>query len=138
MLNNKARSFVVIMIVIALAALILRIAIVQFINFNIIQNEANAQETLKLIATAIENYAKDHQGAFPTSLEALTQVKPAYIEKEYLSLSYEKGYNFNCLRLETSGYTCSASPMRCNLSGKKIYTVTTGQVLTVEECGKKE
>jgi len=136
--NNKARSFVVIMIVIAIVALVLRIAIVQFINFNIVQNQSNALETLRLIATAIENYAKDHQGVFPTSLEELTQVKPAYIEKEYLSLSYEKGYNFNCLRLETSGYTCSASPVRCNLSGKKIYTITTGQTLTVEECGKKE
>jgi len=109
--NNKARSFVVIMIVIALAALILRIAIVQFINFTVIQNEANAQETLKLIATAIENYAKDHHGVFPTSLEALIQVKPAYIEKEYLSLSYEKGYNFNCLRLETS--VIPVPPARC-------------------------
>ena len=136
--NKRARSFVVIMIVVSLAALILRIAIVQFVNFNIIQNEASAQGTLKLITTAVENYAKDHLGVFPISLEALTQSSPAYIEKEYISLSYEKGYNFNCLRLEASGYTCSASPSRCNLSGKKIYTITTGQVMTSEECGKKE
>jgi hypothetical protein len=42
------------------------------------------------------------------------------------------------LRLEASGYTCSASPSRCNLSGKKTFTITTGQVLSAEECGKKE
>ena len=136
--NTRAKSFVVIMIVISLAALILRIAIVQFINFSIIQNEASAQGTLKLITAAIENYAKDHLGVFPTSLEALTQTSPAYIEKEYISLAYQKGYNFNCLRLETSGYTCSASPSRCKISGKKNFIITTGQVITAEECGKKE
>jgi len=136
--NTRARSFVVIMIVVSLVALILRIAIVQFVNFSIIQNEASAQGTLKLITTAIENYAKDHLGVFPISLEALTQSSPAYIEKEYISLAYQKGYNFNCLRLEASGYACSASPSRCNLSGKKIYAITTGQVMTAEECGKKE
>ncbi len=136
--NRKAKSFVVIMIVISLAALILRIAIVQFVNFNITQNEASALETLKLLSTAIENYAKDHQGIFPASLEALIQSSPPYIEKEYISLSYEKGYNFNCLRLESSGYTCSASPSHCKISGKKTFTITTGQVLSAEECGKKE
>jgi type II secretory pathway pseudopilin PulG len=136
--NVRARSFVVIMIVISLVALILRVAIVQFVNFNITQNEAAALETLKLLSTAIENYAKDHMGVFPTSLEALVQSSPAYIEKEYISLSYEKGYNFNCLRLESSGYTCSASPSRCKITGKKAFTITTGQVLSSEECGKKE
>jgi len=129
---------VVIMIVIALTALILRFAVVQYINLTIAQNEANAQETLKLLSTAIENYGKDHLGVFPTSLESLVQAKPAYIEKEYVSLAYEKGYNFNCIRLETSGYTCSASPVRCNLTGKNSYTITTGQALTCEECAKKE
>ena len=136
--NTRARSFVVIMIVVSLAALILRIAIVQFVNFSIIQNEASAQGTLKLITTAIENYAKDHLGVFPISLEALTQSSPAYIEKEYISLAYQKGYNFNCLRLEASGYTCSASPVRCNLSGRKNYIITTGQVMAAEDCGQKE
>jgi len=136
--SRKARSFVIIMIVISLTALILRIAIVKFADFTIIQNEATALETLKLLTTAIENYAKDHLGVFPTSLEALVLSSPAYIEKEYISLSYEKGYNFNCLRLESSGYTCSASPSRCKISGKKTFTMTTGQVLTAEECGRKE
>jgi type II secretory pathway pseudopilin PulG len=136
--NLRARSFVVIMIVISLAALILRFAIIQFVSFNITQNEASALETLKLLSTAIENYAKDHLGVFPTSLEALSQSSPPYIEKEYISLSYEKGYNFNCLRLETSGYTCSASPVRCNLSGRKNYIITTGQVMASEDCSKKE
>jgi type II secretory pathway pseudopilin PulG len=138
MLNNKASSLVAIMIVISLVALILRITIVQFINFNITQNEASAQETLKLLSTAIENYAKDHLGVFPVSLEALTQAKPAYIEKEYVDLSPAKGYNFNCQRLELSGYACSASPQRCNLSGKKSFNIATGQVMATEECGKKE
>ncbi len=127
-----------IMIVIAMAALVLRIAIVQFFNIRISQNEAGAVETLKLISTAIENYAKDHSGVFPVSLAALVESSPAYIGKEYASLAEEKGYNFNCLRLETSGYTCSASPSRCNYSGRKNFIITTGQAMTAEVCANKE
>ncbi len=138
MLNKKARSFVAIMITIALIALFLRFTIEQLINLNISQNESNAQDTLKLISTAIENYAKEHRGVFPASLFVLIQTDPPYIDKEYITQSSTKGYNFNCTRLESTGYTCSALPIKCNLTGRMSYTVTTGSTLTSEECAKKE
>jgi hypothetical protein len=137
MSNKKARSFVAIMITIAVTALFLRFAIEQLINLNISQNESNAQDTLKLISTAIENYSKDHQGIFPTSLFVLIQTDPPYIDKTYINQSSKKGYNFNCQRLESTGYTCSASPIKCNLTGRMSFTVTTGSTLTSEECEKK-
>jgi type II secretory pathway pseudopilin PulG len=138
MSNKKARSFVAIMIVISIIALLLRFAIEQVLRINISQNESTAQDTLKLISTAIENYAKDHKGIFPSDLSVLIRSSPAYIEKEYISLSYMKGYNYNCIRLETSGYTCSASPAKCNFSGRTTYTITTGGSLSSEECEKKQ
>jgi len=126
------------MVTIAVATLVLRIAIERIIKINIVQNESNAQSTLKLISTALENYAKDHQGVFPSNFSDLTQKNPHYLGTDYIAESPVKGYNYNCSRLEPSGYSCSAMPVGCKLSGKIIYTVTTGGVFVSEECTKKE
>ena len=134
----KARSFVVIMIVIALSSLILRVVITRIIEFNIAQNESSAQETLKLLSAALENYAKDNQGLFPAHLSALYQRLPPYLEREYVTESYQKGYNHSCSRIEASGYNCSASPEKCRQTGEKIYRISTGGLLTFEGCNKKE
>jgi type II secretory pathway pseudopilin PulG len=136
--GKKAKSFVTIMIVIAVLALILRIVIERVIDINITQNESNAQGIIKLISAALENYAKDNQGIYPTNLSLLTATQPPYLDKDDVTESPTKGYNFNCPRLETSGYSCTASPLRCKLSGKTIYTITTAGVLISQECEKKE
>jgi Tfp pilus assembly protein PilE len=138
MKDTKGKSFVTIMIVVAVSGLLLRITIEKIIKINIEQNESNAQATLKLISAALENYGKDNHGAFPTSLSALTKTNPAYLDRDYLTMSPLKGYNYNCTRLELSGYNCSASPTRCKITGKMIYTVTTGGSFISEECSRKE
>ena len=127
-----------IMIIIAFLALLLRFAIDRIIKFNIVQNESNAQSMLKLISVALENFAKDNQGIYPTNLSVLTKSKPAYLDKDYILQSPSKGYNFGCLRLEPSGYSCSASPVRCKLNGTRVYTITTGGLFVSEECERKE
>lgn len=136
--NTRGRSFVTMMIIIAVSVLLLRIAIEQVIRINIVQNESNAQGTLKLISIALENYAKDNQGSFPRTLSVLIKPKPAYLDRDYILESPIKGYHYNCLRLEPAAYSCSASPLKCGLTGKIIYTVTTGSLLVSEECNKKE
>jgi len=138
MKNTKARSFVAIMIALAVSSLLLRIAIEKIIKINISQNESNAQTTLKLISTAIENYAQDHLGVFPVNLSVLTQNHPPYLDKDYIAQTPLKGYNYSCPRFEPSGYSCSAIPVKCQLTGKMIYTITTGGLLISEECSKKE
>lgn len=137
-MNKKAKSFVVIMISIAIFVLLLRVVILNIIKFNIEQNESSAQSTLKLTAIALENYAKDNQGAFPAKISVLTQSNSKYLDKDYISLSPVQGYNYSCSRLEQSGYNCSAVPVNCNLSGKMNYTVSTGNLFVSEKCGKKE
>jgi len=129
---------VAIMIIVAVTSLLLRFSIEQIIKINIIQNESVAQATLKLISTALENYAKDNRGSFPLSLSLLARSDPAYLDQDYISKSPIRGYEYNCSRLEPSGYACSAAPVKCNLSGKAIYTITTGGSLTLEGCSKKE
>lgn len=136
MKDTQARSLVTIMMIVGISALFLSIAIKQIIKINIAQNESNAQVTLKLISAALENYAKDHLGVFPADLSILIQSKPPYLDKDYVSESPIKGYNYSCLRLEASGYSCSAVPIKCDLTGKMLYTITTGSVLVCAGCGK--
>lgn len=132
------RSFVAIIIIITLSVFLLRIAIEQIIKINISQNESLALTTLKSISTALENYAKDNQNSFPTGLSILTQSMPAYLDRDYIADSPIKGYNYSCLRLDSLGYSCSAMPVKCNLSGKITYNIITGGSLVSEECGKRE
>jgi competence protein ComGC len=134
----KGRSFVAIMIIVAVSSLLLRFGIEQVIKINVIQNESVAQATLKLISTALENYAKDNRAAYPLSLSLLARSSPAYLDQDYISKSPIRGYEYSCSRLEPSGYACSAAPIRCDFSGKAVYTITTGGSLVSEECSKKE
>jgi len=138
MMNKKARSFVVIMMVIALSALAIRMIIGEIIGITSSQNESNALSTLKLISAAFENYAKDNQGAYPVKLTVLTQAKPPYLDKDYIKQSPIKGYSYNCSRLDAAGYSCYALPTRCKLTGKVDFTVTTGSLLISEDCDIKE
>ena len=126
------------MIIIAVCALLLRIVIERLIKMNIVQHESHASVTLKLISAALENYAKDNKGVFPSSISVLTQTKPAYLDKDYISKSPLRGYNYSCPRLEASGYSCYANPVTCKLSGNMIYTITTGSLLVSENCERKE
>ena len=135
--DRRARSFVTIMIVIAVSAFLLRFAVDRLIQINMSQNESNASANLKLISAALENYAKDNHGIFPAELATLTKTSPRYIQKDYTQVPL-KGYNFICSRLESSGYSCSAAPVKCGLSGNVIHNVSTGGVLISEECSKKE
>lgn len=138
MKNNKAKSFVAIMIVIALLALVLRIVIEETMKTSIEQNESNAQTTLKLISVALENYAANNKGSFPANLSILTQADFRYLDRDYIAQSPIKGYNYTCSRLESSGYSCSAFPVSCNLTGRMTYLVSTGGLFVSENCSKKE
>lgn len=136
-MRERGFSFVTAMIMAALIALAVRFAAEQFIAWSISQNEANAVDTLKLISTAIENYAGDHLGLYPTNLTALCESKPAYIERSYTKLSAAKGYVFECPVLDPTGYACQASPLRCKTTGKTVYRITTGGSRTDQDCGRK-
>ncbi|MFA6217362.1 MAG: hypothetical protein WDL87_06900 [Candidatus Omnitrophota bacterium] len=137
--NSKARSFVTITITIAIVALLLRFGIENLIKFNIKQNEENAVNTLNSISTALENYAKNNVGIYPVSLAILTQTKPQYLTVDYTVVSPVKGYVYTFSRLDPYGYSCRATPDRCSVTGKSIYTITTGGIkMPPESCSKKE
>jgi type II secretory pathway pseudopilin PulG len=136
--EEKAKSFVLIMVVIALSALVLRVALGKIIEITSAQNETMAQSNLKSIAIALDNYARDNQGVYPKALSILSRSKPAYLDKDYAAESSIKGYSYSCTRLDSSGYSCYAFPTKCKLTGKLAFTVTTGNLLISEDCNKKE
>jgi len=136
--GKKGKSFVAIMVVIALLALFLRVVSEKIIKITSSQNESNAQATLKLISVALENYARDNRGIYPGSISVLVQTKPAFLDRDYVLQSPIKGYSYSCPRLNDSGYNCYARPTRCNLTGKVTFSVTTGSLLVSEECDGKE
>jgi len=138
MRDNKAKSFVTIMIIVAVCALLLRIVIGRLIRLNIAQNESQASVALKLISAALENYAKDNAGIFPASLSVLAKTKPPYLDRDYTEKSVFNGYNYSCPRMDNAGYSCYATPTRCKISGNMIYTITTGSLLVSENCERKE
>jgi Tfp pilus assembly protein PilE len=137
MFDQKARSFVTIMIVVALSALLLRLAIHKIIAYNIQQNQSLAQVNLKLFSTAMENYAKDNKNVYPVSVDLLIKHNPVYLERDYLAATSVRGYEYDCQRLDATGYNCTASPVNCQLSGKMIYSVSTGGLIMTQGCDKK-
>jgi len=126
------------MVIIAILALVLRFAFERIIKITVSQNDVNAQATLRLISTALENYAKDNKGVFPDDLSVLIRNNPQYLDKDYIVKSPIRGYDYNCSRLEALGYSCSATPVKCRLTGNTLYTVTTGGLVVSEGCGGKE
>lgn len=136
--NRKGISFITIMVTIAIFALVLRFAIDKVIKITVEQNDTNAQTTLKLISAALENYAKNNSGVFPDALSVLIKNDPPYLDKDYINKSPVRGYEYNCSRLEASGYSCSAAPIKCGLTGTMFYTVTTGGLVVSEACAKGE
>ena len=138
MQNRQGRSFVAIMILIAISALAVRIAAERIIEFTAAQNESYASRGLKSISVALENFARENKGAYPLNFTQLTQASPAYLDKNYIALSPVNGYLYNCSKLDKSGYICNAAPVDCRLTGKTNYTISTGSLFFSEDCGNKE
>jgi len=136
-IDNRARSFVTIMIIIAISALILRFGIVKIIKINIEQNESNAQTTLKTISTAFETYAAANNGHYPTDVVLqLIRATPPYLKEDYFTKctisSSCSGYVYNAGTRAVTGYAITARPTNCTMSGTKSFTVSTGGVLTTD------
>ena len=125
------------MVVVALSALLLRLAIHKIIVYKIEQNQLLAQVNLKLFSTAMENYAKDNNNVYPVSVDLLVKHNPVYLERDYLAATSVRGYEYDCQRLDATGYNCSASPVNCQLTGKMVYSVSTGGLIMTQSCDNK-
>lgn len=127
-----------IMVVVALSAFLLRLGLHRLIVYQIQQNQLLAQVNLKLLSTALENYAKDNKNVYPENVGILTKSNPIYLQKDYLSVASLNGYEYDCQRLDITGYSCTAAPVNCNFTGRMLYTVSTGGLIMTQSCDKKE
>ncbi len=138
MFNSRARSFVTMMVAVAVSAFLLRLGLHRIIVYRIQQNQLLAQINLKLFSTAMENYAKDNKNTYPVSVDLLTKNKPVYLERDYLAAASVHGYEYDCQRLDASGYNCTASPVNCKLTGEMVYAVSTGGLIMARGCDENK
>ena len=127
-LNKSGFTLVEIMIVVAIIALLAAIAIPNLLRARLSSNDSLAQSTLRAMSTAAETYGTANNGNYPTTIGALTNATPPYLNTAYCSTTVS-GYTFAC-SFATGYYTFTATPVTLNTTGSTTYTITTGGVLT--------
>lgn len=112
-------------------ALLAAIAIPNFMRARITASENATVAALKYISSALESYAAQNN-VYPQSEDTLLNAKPSY-----LSMSYNNrkiyGYSFT-EEFNPSGYKITATPVECNVTGTKTYTIETGGKLSDNRC----
>lgn len=129
-------AFVVMVVIswiaIIMICLLLAIAVPNIFLARISANENLAQSNLKTISAALENYRSRNNGRYPTDEYQLTSSKPLYLSQRYNGLKIH-GYLFY-EKLSPEGYSLIATPTSCNVTGRKLFTVTTGGIIASQDC----
>ena len=124
--KQNAFTLVEIMIVVVIIALLAAIAIPNLLRAKNQAQEAAAQANLKLMASALENYAAINS-AYPTTTSALMGVTPPYLSVDYFTGTHS-GYTYSH-SLGGYSYLISAYPA-FSQPGIASFTITTGGILT--------
>lgn len=135
-MRQKEASFtlVEIMVVVGLIALLAMFAIPNLLRARLTANVSIAQTILKTISTAAENYAASNNGNYPAETTQLTDGTPAYLNENYCDGEVRSGYVFDCsFNSDNSGYTLTAQPTNCSLTGDKSFTMSTGGILSEDQ-----
>jgi Tfp pilus assembly protein PilE len=119
-------------ILIPIIAIAVAIFIPGFVRGHLRANESSAQTALKTISVAYENFYVD-KGAYPASVDDLANADIPYIDEDYASGSY-RGYNISCRIIGSEGYTCTAAPVNCGVSGSRVFVIDDTGTLYDEEC----
>ena len=126
-------TLVEIMIVVAIIALLASIAISNLLRARRAANDVYAQATLKAISTSCETFAIIHSGNYPVVMNDLITTSPPILRVDYTA-ALTGGYNFTCPTFADTGYICAATPVSCNSSGTRIFTISTGSVIAEVAC----
>ena len=123
-------------VMIFILALLAAIAIPSFMRTRMIASEGATVTALKSISSALESYAEQNNNVYPQSEESLLNLKPPYLPFAYNNRKIH-GYLFK-EELAPSGYRITASPLDCNVTGTKIYTIETGGKVSESNCARPD
>jgi len=127
-MKRKGFTLVEIMIVVAIIALLAAIAIPNLLSAKRTANDAAAKATVRSLSTAAEVSATANNGAYPADLAGLTKFISSAATYCPAGTGVQ-GYNYTCT-YGASGYTYTATPTTPGTSGSKLFSITTGGVLT--------
>lgn len=94
-------------------------------SFFVSRNESAAQEILRKVSEASENFAKA-KGYYPQNYSDLYRSDPPFLDEVYCDVRIDE-YTFDCL-FSSKGYTLTARPV--SKKAKTTYTVRTGGLMT--------
>ena len=129
--NNRGFTLVEIMIVVAIVALLVGVAVPNFLRTRINANETSAQATLRSFASACESYAAANSALYPQNTSDLTGTTPPYFGFDPTTRQRE-GYDFY-VTFGNNSYTVEAQAMPN--AGNWDYRVTTGLNLRRRQAG---
>lgn len=124
--NHLGFTLVEIMIVVVIIALLAAIAIPGMLRSRQQAQEATAKANLKLIASALENYAAINS-VYPTLTTELMGVTPPYLSSDYFT-GVHGGYTY-AHSLSNYSYLITAYPT-ATTPGVISFTVATGGIIT--------
>lgn len=92
----------------------------------------SAKVALRAIATAYESYYVDNN-RYPTSIAEVTETDPPYLEYESIDVA-TKNYLFHCETDNSDNYICTATPIKCGVTGTKIFKIDNSFEIYEEDC----
>ena len=124
-MSKQGYTIVEIMIVTGIILLLAAILVPNYLRARINANDATAQNTLKAISTAMENYFAINS-SYPGDTDDLIGEKPPYLNEDYF-IGTHNGFSFFSA-LTSSAYSVSAVPIDSR-HGSRSFTISTVAVL---------
>lgn len=119
-------------IIIPIIAMLVAIAVPNFLRAKASANEAQAQATLQTIAAAAISYSAVN-GRYPRADSDLLRADPPYLSESYDGKTIS-GYTYSVIFTPDS-YKAIATPETCYATGTKIFTMRDGE-LSESSCSK--
>jgi len=137
-MNRKEQSslmgftFVEIMVVVAIIALLSSIAIPSLLNARLTANESAAISGLKTVAAAAHTFRAGNT-TYPANLNVLGSANPPYIDPVLgcaVQPCAKQGYNFT-LAGNATAFTANAAPITLGTTGNRYFFVDTSGIVRV-------
>lgn len=131
-MTRKGFTLVEILIVVGIISILSTFTLIHLVRARMQANEAIAIRRLYDFARAVEGYALDN-GDYPTDdPDLLVSATPPYYKKNICDGNPRAGYLFSISDADL--YTLDATPVDCNRTGSKDFTITAGLRMSESDC----